>query len=157
MLLPEGINLTEGEAKLFVDLVMRLYNQVLGVLANGQLMVPESDDPEAWRSFAAGYLAGAMEDPVWVNNDDHWTFVAWAADLTGQRDLVEPALRKSMDAEADIRADLCRQAGALVWTTYESTASRLGGATTLPAGPPMDHPEFPKIPHGTLVARSGRS
>jgi len=120
VLLPKGIELTEGEGKLFIDLIMRLYNYVLGELSSGAVIVPEEDDLAGWESFAAGYLAGAMEDPVWVNNDDHWTFAAWAAYLDNQPDLVEPELRSKLDAEPDTRASLCRQGAAIVSATYDS-------------------------------------
>jgi hypothetical protein len=120
VLLPKGIELTEGEGKLFIDLIMRLYNYVLGELSSGAVIVPEEDDLAGWESFAAGYLAGAMEDPVWVNNDDHWTFAAWAAYLDNQPDLVEPELLRKLDAEPDTRASLCRQGAAIVSATYDS-------------------------------------
>lgn len=106
-----------------IDLVLRLYNQVLGMLAKGrEAMIPEAEDPEGCVAFASGYVAAASLDPEWVGHADRWTFAAPLAFLADRHDLVPPGFLDSTPDRDEAREIALRDLGKVVYATYQSFA-----------------------------------
>lgn len=101
-------------AQEFFGLAMQLYNRVVDALATARFIIPEADDPDACDSFAAGFIAGAELDSVWIGNDDHWTFASWAAYLSGIEELVAPSFLEEIKGEPNIRSILYKNIPGLV-------------------------------------------
>jgi len=101
VLVPEGLGECDAaNARDFVGLVMRQYNDVADALGQGMAIMPEPEDEEGCEAFAAGFIAGAEIDPEWIEDADRWTFAAPFAYLAGRLDLV------SKRAVADIESNL---------------------------------------------------
>jgi uncharacterized protein len=101
VLVPEGLGECDAaNARDFVGLVMRQYNDVADALGQGMAIMPEPDDEEGCEAFAAGFIGGAEIDPEWIEDADRWTFAAPFAYLAGRLDLV------SKPTGADIESNL---------------------------------------------------
>jgi len=118
--LPEILPNGPGEDPRLIDLVLRLYNEVLDVLAHSGVMVPDAEDVVGCESFAAGYTTAAALDPVWVDDDDRWTFAAPFAYLAGRRDLVREPTLTNLEALPDSNQLTRQNLAAIVATTYSS-------------------------------------
>ncbi|MEO8700582.1 MAG: hypothetical protein ABI867_11090, partial [Kofleriaceae bacterium] len=63
---PQWLPLAFGNVppdQITIGLVLRLYNQVLGMLSKGrEVMIPEAEDEDACIAFASGYVAAATLD-----------------------------------------------------------------------------------------------
>jgi uncharacterized protein len=119
--LPEILPTGPGDdAQTFISLLLRLYNEVLDALNDGEAILPDDDDVAACESFAAGYAAAAALDPAWIGDDDRWTFAAPFAHLGGRLDLVpEPFLAK-LESMPDAKLVTRQNLAAIVATTNES-------------------------------------
>ncbi len=115
MVLPEGPGDSHG-----IDLMLRLYNQVVDAIDHDEAYIPPEEDLEACASFAAGYASAAALDPAWVGDADRWTFAAGIAYLGGQRDLVPAGTLAELDALPDGESAVRRLLASIVSTTYET-------------------------------------
>jgi uncharacterized protein len=75
-----------AQAKHVIGLVMRLYNQILTDLNEGQQIAPPGDD--AVGLWCAGYLKAARMDDVWIDDERGSVFLFPHAVLSGEVDLV---------------------------------------------------------------------
>ena len=101
VLVPDGLGRCDGEnARDFIGLVMRQYNDVADALGQRMTIMPQPDDEEGCAAFAAGFIAGAEIDPEWIEHADRWTFAAPFAYLAGRLDLL------SKSTVADIESNL---------------------------------------------------
>lgn len=108
--LPDGLGtLGLKGAEGFLQLLMRLYNEVVGGLAKRMVLMPDETEVDACESFAAGFVAGAELDPEWVGDAAHWTFASWAAYLADQRDLVPPSTLAKFDEDPEESKRLIRR------------------------------------------------
>lgn len=106
-----------------IGLVLRLYNQVIGMLAKGrEVMIPEAEDGDACVAFASGYVAAASLDPAWVGNSARWTFVAPLAFLAERHDLVPAGFLDEVPNREEAREVALRDLGKLVYAAYQSFA-----------------------------------
>jgi len=141
---PNGLgDLTEAEAENAIRLVMRQYNEVMSAVADGQLMIPEPEDVDDCKSFAAGYTMGAALDHEWINHDDRWTFAAPFAFLAGQHDLVPEDLLQKLQADRDAESSLLKQMAAILYATQESFSE--APQTQLERTSAVPHPSAPKV------------
>lgn len=107
--------------------MLRLYNQVIGMLAKGrEVMIPEAEDEDACVAFASGYVAAASLDSAWVGHTARWTFAAPLAFLAERHDLVPAGfLAKASNQEA--REVAFRDLGKKRW---RNTTAPVRGATS---------------------------
>lgn len=98
--LPDGLGSLE-DARSSLQLLMRLYNEVVGGLAKKMVLMPEATEVDACESFAAGFVAGAELDPEWLGDPARWTFASWAAYLAGRLDLVPPSTLVKLAGEPE--------------------------------------------------------
>lgn len=126
---PNGFEaLGEEAAKGSVDLLLRLYNEVVDAVNARRPLMPAEHEVDACVSFAKGYLMGAQLDPTWVEDDARWTFASWAAYLAGENDFVAPKnLREFEERPDETRAMLREQMGAIVMAAYDSFIAQDGG------------------------------
>lgn len=103
-----------------IDLMVRLYAQVVAAIERGETMIAPEDDVDGCKSFAAGYVAGAALDPQWRGNDDRWTFASCFAYLAGRLDLVPAHSLAKFEAVGDVCDTLRRQADAVVIAARDS-------------------------------------
>lgn len=91
--------------------VVRLYNEVVGMLDEDAALLPEVDDVERFASFAKGYIAAAQLDPVWIGDPDYWAFTEAFALLADRPELVQPEVRAKIEARPDYMVGLRDNAG----------------------------------------------
>ncbi len=91
--------------------VVRLYNEVVGMLDEDAALLPEVDDVERFASFAKGYIAAAQLDPVWLDDPDYWAFTEAFALLADRPELVQPEVRAKIEARPDYLVGLRENAG----------------------------------------------
>jgi uncharacterized protein len=103
IIVPKGGVGTDEETRKFSGLLDHLFNDVTNALEERRVIIPEEDDAEGCDSFATGFLAAALTDPVWLGDENHWTFTSWAAYLTGKHELISPPLLKKMEEVGDAR------------------------------------------------------
>jgi uncharacterized protein len=145
--LPEVLPKGPGEdAQVFIGLLLRLYNEVLDALNDGEAILPDENDVAACESFAAGYTAAAARDPAWIGDDDRWTFAAPFAHLAGRLELVPEPMLAKLDAMPDAKLLTRQNLAAIVKSTHESFRKFRQAA-------------LPKVPTATRVpaARVGRN
>jgi hypothetical protein len=145
--LPEVLPNGPGEdAQVLIGLLLRLYNEVLDALNDGEAILPDEDDVAACESFAAGYAAGAARDPAWIGDDDRWTFAAPFAHLAGRPELVPAPLLAKLEAMPDSKLLTRQNMAAIVKSTHESFRK-------------LRQTALPKTPTATRVAtaRVGRN
>ena len=119
VVLPDGFGDVDAERR--VGLVFRLFNEVLESVHRGAaFLMPEADDLDACTSFAAGFAAGAELDPLWIGDDDRWTFASWAAYLGNRLDLVPEHTLAKLDALADSKQTIRRDMHAIINAAHES-------------------------------------
>ncbi len=119
--LPEVLPNGPGEdAQVLIGLLLRLYNEVLDALNEGEAILPDENDVAACESFAAGYAAAAARDPEWIGDDDRWTFAAPFAHLAGRLDLVPAPMLAKLEAMNDPKLLTRQNLGAIVKSTHES-------------------------------------
>ena len=114
--LPEG----PREASQLLGLLLRLYNDVLKAVQRRRPLLPEVDDIEGCRAFAAGYAAGAALDPLWIGDKDRWTFAVPFAYLAGRRDLLSDGAIAKYDEIQDACDTARRYLDALVVAADET-------------------------------------
>lgn len=123
---PQWLPLAFGNAQAdqtAIGLVIRLYNQVLGMLSTGrEVMTPEAEDEAACVAFASGYVAAATLDPAWVGHTARWTFAAPLAFLADRHDLVPAGFLAEMPDREEARRVALRDLGKVVYATYQSFA-----------------------------------
>lgn len=106
-----------------IGLVLRLYNEVLGMLSKGrEVMIPEAADEDACIAFASGYVAAAALDPAWVGHTARWTFAAPLAFLAERHDLVPAGFLAEVPNHQEAREVVLRDLGKLVYSAYQSFA-----------------------------------
>ena len=106
-----------------IGLVLRLYNEVIGMLATGrEVMIPEAEDGDACVAFASGYVAAASLDPAWVSHSARWTFAAPLAFLAERHDLVPAGFLDNVPNREEAREVALRDLGKLVYAAYQSFA-----------------------------------
>ena len=106
-----------------IGLVLRLYNQVIGMLAKGrEVMIPEAEDGDECVAFASGYVAAASLDPAWVGHSARWTFAAPLAFLAERHDLVPAGFLDKVPNREEAREVALRDLGKLVYAAYQSFA-----------------------------------
>ena len=106
-----------------IGVVLRLYNEVLGMLSKGrEVMIPEAADEDACIAFAAGYVTAAALDPAWVGHTARWTFAAPLAFLAERHDLVPAGFLAEVPNQQEAREVVLRDLGKLVYSAYQSFA-----------------------------------
>ena len=75
------------QAQRVFGLVIRLYNQVVADLDEGNSIAPSGPDEDV-RSWCAGYLRAARMDEVWTGDESGVVFLFPLAILAGEVDLV---------------------------------------------------------------------
>jgi uncharacterized protein YecA (UPF0149 family) len=119
--LPNGVDKIDPSTRQqLVGLVLRLHNEVLDAIHDGEAIMPASDDLEACESFAAGYATAAALDPLWFDDDDRWTFASCVAYLGGQLDLVPKHTLAKLEALPDAKDTVRRDLAAIVATTNKT-------------------------------------
>lgn len=118
--LPEVLPRGPGDTPHVIGLLLRLHNDVLAAVNRRRPLIPEEDDIEACVAFAAGYAAGAALDPLWIGDDDRWTFASCVAYLGGRRDLVPDHTLAKLDETPDAKDTLRRDLDAVVLAADES-------------------------------------
>lgn len=118
----EATALDERTGRALLDMIMRLYNEVLDYLGHDGVVIPEADDVAGCESFAAGYVFGAELVPDWTTNEAHWSFAAPFAYLAGRLDLVPERLIADIEQylEPDPKQSLRSQLGGLVLAANDS-------------------------------------
>lgn len=92
--------------------VFRLRDEIVRCLeARDPDWLPEADDLDGCKAFAAGYVEGATLDPDWVADEERWSYATWAAYLGDRQDLVPAPLLDKLDknekkATAMLRDDM---------------------------------------------------
>ncbi len=123
---PQWLPLAFGDAppdQTTMGLVLRLYNEVLGMLSKGrEVMIPEAEDEAACIAFASGYVAAATLDPAWVGHTARWTFAAPLAFLAERHDLVPAGFLAEVPDQQEARKVALRDLGKLVYAAYQSFA-----------------------------------
>lgn len=123
---PQWLPLAFGEVppdQTTIVLVLRLYNEVLGMLSKGrEVMIPEAEDEDACIAFASGYVAAATLDPAWVGHTARWTFAAPLAFLAERHDLVPAGFLAEVPDHQEARKVALRDLGKLVYSAYQSFA-----------------------------------
>lgn len=118
---PDGLDVLKPEhAETVIGLLLRLHNDVLDALNHRQAIMPSSDDIDSCRSFASGYAAGAELDPLWIGDDNRWTFASHVAFLGGRLDLVPEQTLAKIQASPDTLEILRHDLGAIVAAAYDS-------------------------------------
>jgi len=79
--------------------VMRLFNECVAALDQGEIYAPDPEDEEGCAAFAAGYADGAALDPAWRDDADRWTFASHLAHLGGRLHLVPAETKAKIEAE----------------------------------------------------------
>jgi uncharacterized protein len=121
VVLPNGLpNLDSTTAQRCLGFMLRLHSEVLGAVNDRTAIVPDSDDLADCESFAAGYAAGAELDPLWIDDQDRWTFASCVAYLGGRRDLVPDETLAKFDALGDVKETTRRQLAAVVVAAHDS-------------------------------------
>lgn len=122
VVLPNGLgDVDAASAQEHVGLVFRLFNAVLDSVNGAELsLIPEEEDTDGCGSFAAGFAAGAEIDPLWIGDDDRWTFASWAAYLGDRLDLVPKHTLAKLDAMVDARQNIRRDMPAIIKAAHES-------------------------------------
>jgi uncharacterized protein len=110
-------------AEELVSSVARMYDDVVDGLEKRMGRIPEADYLEGCRSFSAGNAEGASLDPLWIGDDDRWTFAAPMALLGERYDLVSPALRKEHASDPEFDATSRQYLAATVAAAYDSFAA----------------------------------
>jgi uncharacterized protein len=78
--------------------VFRLHEAIVRCVEERNLTwLPEEDDIDGCKAFAAGYVEGATLDPDWVADEERWSFATWAAYLGDRQDLVPAPLLEKLD------------------------------------------------------------
>lgn len=126
---------TEGDARLGVGLVLRLYNEVVSALDQGAVILPEAKKTEDLAPFAKGYVDGALLDPEWTGDHDRWSFVSQFAYIAGERGLVLPEMLAQLDSFADARQVTREQASAIITEAHRSFKAHRSGATAPRSSP----------------------
>jgi uncharacterized protein len=123
VVLPAGLGgLGAAEAEEFFGLLLRQYGDVLDALEHQQAVMPRPEDVDECKAFAEGYAAGAEIDPVWLGNDDHWSFAAPMAYLGGRLDLVSEKTAEDIQRNFAPEPEqiLCRSMDGLLGATYKT-------------------------------------
>lgn len=129
-----------------LDLALRRYSEVMEDLQQGKFRPPHHDDAEACKSFAVGYVAGALLDPEWVDDEASWGLVRDVAyladrhDLLSADDVADIESEFGPEAKADIRAEL----RGIVFAAYQ----------ILREGDAFDEPEEPYVRPQPKVGRN---
>ncbi len=76
------------QARRLMGLAMRLYNQILTDLNEGEQIAPSGPDDDAVGLWCAGYLKAARMDDVWNEDERGAVFLFPMAVLSGEADLV---------------------------------------------------------------------
>lgn len=104
-----------------IGLVLRLYNQVVGMLADGrEVMIPDAEDEDSCVAFACGYVAAATLDSAWRDHTARWTFAAPFALLAERRDLVPADFLAEAPSDREAREVVIRDLHKLVYAAYQS-------------------------------------
>lgn len=75
-------------ARYCIELLVRLKAEVQDAVDHAQAIIPDSDEVDECAAFAAGYVAGAELDPLWLSDASRWTFASGIAYLADRLDLV---------------------------------------------------------------------
>ncbi|MEJ7730449.1 MAG: UPF0149 family protein [Polyangiaceae bacterium] len=119
--LPERLGaLDSTSAQRWIGLTLRLHNEVVDAVNDRQTIVPAAGDVAGCESFAAGYIAGAALDPLWIGNEDRWSFASCFAYLAGRCDLVPEETLDKFEKLGDVKDTLRRQLGAVVAAARDS-------------------------------------
>ena len=106
-----------------IGLVLRLYNQVVDMLAKArEVMIPDARDDDRCVAFADGYVAAATLDAAWVGDSARWTFAAPIALLAERRDLVPADFLANASNDREAREVVLRDLDKLVYAAYRSFA-----------------------------------
>lgn len=130
-------NLGAPEARAFIGLLMRQYNEVVGALDAGEIVAPPADDIEECARFASGFAAGAELDAEWLA-DERWSLVVPLAYLGERWDLVPRELQAAFDADPNAKAEICANLIAVVEAAYEEFREARGAVsqtTVVRSGP----------------------
>jgi uncharacterized protein len=120
-LLPNGLeSLDRDEAGEAIELIMDQYNEIMGAVANDEVIIPEPDEVDACSSFATGYTMAAALDEEWIGHDDRWSFAAPFAFLAGQEELIPEALLNEMHADPDVEQTLRNNIASVLKATQET-------------------------------------
>src|SRR5688500_3668278 len=120
LVLPGRSQLSAATTEHLVGLVLRLYNQRLDDVHQGNGIMPGADEIAACESFAAGYAAAAALDPLWVGNADRWTFASPVAYLGGRLDLVPDAMLEELESTLDTKETVRRDLAGIVAAARDS-------------------------------------
>jgi uncharacterized protein len=112
IILPGGPGADRAEAERALGMVFRLYNEIIRNVGSRDLSwLPDEEDVDGCKEFAAGYVEGATLDAEWVGDEERWSYATWAAYLGDRQDLVPAPLLDKLDknekkASAMLREDM---------------------------------------------------
>lgn len=111
-IVPAGAGADPAAMQQDLATVFRLRDEIVRCLEERELdWLPEEDDIDGCKAFAAGYAEGATLDPDWVADEERWSYATWAAYLGDRQDLVPAPLLEKLDknekkATAMLREDM---------------------------------------------------
>jgi yecA family protein len=114
-------------------LVLRLYNEIVEDLSQGQHQIPPPEESELCESFAAGYTVGVVLNEDWKSHEDAWALARDIAYLADRRDLLTEEEVREIEEELapDPKALICEELSGIVGTALEIFQS-----DAAPAEPP---------------------
>lgn len=105
-----------------VGYALRLHNEVVTALAEGQHLIPTADELEQCEAFAAGYTAGVYLDEKWTDNDDALVLSQAIAYLGDCNDVLEAETIAQLEHEfgPEPKLAIAEELMGIVAATYET-------------------------------------
>lgn len=102
-------------------LVLRLYNEVVDDLSQGQHQIPPPEEPELCEFFAGGYTLGVELNEDWKSHEEAWMLARDIAYLAGRHDLLSEDEIQEIEQELapDPKALICEELSGIVGTALE--------------------------------------